>query len=537
MAEETPQGSSAAASTTHVIIGVLAVLLGGGLSTLNGRLLTVALPDLRGVLHLSVEQAAWIPTTYNMAIMFIGAFSVYLGALLGARRVLLACSLVYLVSCVLLPLASRYPALITLQLIAGVSSGTFYPLTLSFILTNLPPRVAHWGLAAYSLTILFAANIASWVTGWLLDDFSWRAIFWMLGFVALLMFLCVRTGLPRTPLPNPNPKMHISWRGLLYWSFGLALIFGALDIGERVHWFDSPTYVALLTAGLFLVLMSVVRRNQDPNPLIALPFIRNRSTVLLAGVLFTFRLFLLSTALLIPQFLGSVKGLRDEQVGPVLALVAVLQFGLAWIVAASLRDANARLIMAAGFGLVGLTAFLCSHLTIDWAPATFAPYAFLFAAGESLAMLGMVAALVLQVIGSGAVPAQGKPGRPADVLTFSGFFHTVRIMGGQIATVLMVHLLGERTKFHAAMLDRATDPSRLAVGGFLREAAAGFSSGSTDATHITGLAGYVLGASVQRQAATLAFADLFSIIAWGAVVVLIVIAFVRLRISSFKGFA
>jgi hypothetical protein len=42
---------------------------------------------------------------------------------------------------------------------------------------------------------------------------------------------------------------------------------------------------------------------------------------------------------------------------------------------------------------------------------------------------------------------------------------------------------------------------------------------------------------VQRQAATLAFADLFSIIAWGSVIVLIVIAFVRLRISSFKGFA
>jgi DHA2 family multidrug resistance protein len=96
MSEETP-------SPLFLLTGVLAVLLGGLLSTLDGRLLSVVLPDLRGALHLSVDEAAWIPTSYNMAIMFIGVFSVYLGALLGVRRVLLSCSLVYMVASLLLP--------------------------------------------------------------------------------------------------------------------------------------------------------------------------------------------------------------------------------------------------------------------------------------------------------------------------------------------------------------------------------------------------------------------------------------------------
>ncbi len=134
-----------------VTVGVAAVLFGGLLSTLNGRLLTVALPDLRGILHLSVEEGAWVSTAYNMTIMFIGAFTVYLGALLGTRRVLLAASAVYFSATLILPFASSYPALLFLQVVAGFSSGTFYPLTLSFILMNLPIRVAHWGLAAYSL--------------------------------------------------------------------------------------------------------------------------------------------------------------------------------------------------------------------------------------------------------------------------------------------------------------------------------------------------------------------------------------------------
>jgi hypothetical protein len=80
MTEQKQSTSERAPATTHPLIGITAVLLGGLLSTLNGRLLSVALPSLRGALHLSVDEGVWIPTSYNMAVMFIGVFSVYLGA-------------------------------------------------------------------------------------------------------------------------------------------------------------------------------------------------------------------------------------------------------------------------------------------------------------------------------------------------------------------------------------------------------------------------------------------------------------------------
>jgi DHA2 family multidrug resistance protein len=221
----------------------------------------------------------------------------------------------------------------------------------------------------------------------------------------------------------------------------------------------------------------------------------------------------------------------------VLAIVAVLQCGLAWIVASALREVDNRLLMAGGFAAIGITAFLCSRLSAGWAPGTYVPYTVMLAAGESFAMLGMVGSLVLQVIGSGAVSASGKPQRPFDLLTFSGFFHTVRIMGGQVGTVLMLHLLSERTKFHAAILSAETAPSRLPVADFLRGTSAVFRSGGTDASHTAGLGGYLLGATVRRQASVLAFADCFTVIAWASVVVLVLMAFVRLRITSFKGLA
>ena len=67
-----------------------------GLATLNGRMISVALPDLRGALGFGVDEASWIPTAYNMALMFIGPFSVFLGGLLGVRRVLLFAGTIFI---------------------------------------------------------------------------------------------------------------------------------------------------------------------------------------------------------------------------------------------------------------------------------------------------------------------------------------------------------------------------------------------------------------------------------------------------------
>src|ERR1700758_90801 len=87
----------------NVYIGTLGVFLGAGIATLNGRLISVGLADLRGALGFGFDEAAWITTAYNMALMFMGPFSVYLGGLLGVRRVLLWGTSIFLVASILLP--------------------------------------------------------------------------------------------------------------------------------------------------------------------------------------------------------------------------------------------------------------------------------------------------------------------------------------------------------------------------------------------------------------------------------------------------
>src|SRR5262249_1812839 len=154
------------------------------------RLISVGLPDLRGALGLGFDEASWIPTALNMAMMFSGVFIVFVNALYGTRRILLPAAGIFTVVSALLPLAPQSWVMLRLLAIAGIASGTFYSLPLTFVLTALPKRLIIFGIAAYAADIVFVSNFASAIEGWYADHLSWRWIFWNAAVFTPLMMLC-----------------------------------------------------------------------------------------------------------------------------------------------------------------------------------------------------------------------------------------------------------------------------------------------------------------------------------------------------------
>ena len=65
------------------LLGILGVIMGAGIVTLIGRLLSLGLADLKGNVGISFDDGAWIGSAFNVALMFIGPFTVFLGGLFG----------------------------------------------------------------------------------------------------------------------------------------------------------------------------------------------------------------------------------------------------------------------------------------------------------------------------------------------------------------------------------------------------------------------------------------------------------------------
>src|SRR5262245_50353460 len=106
------------------LLGVVAVIMGAGIATLAGRLLSLGLADLRGHAGIGVDEGAWVGTAFNAATMFIGPLTVYLGAMLGTRPVLLVCSVVFVVVSACIAFAQSYRKLVALRPVADRRSGT-----------------------------------------------------------------------------------------------------------------------------------------------------------------------------------------------------------------------------------------------------------------------------------------------------------------------------------------------------------------------------------------------------------------------------
>jgi DHA2 family multidrug resistance protein len=507
------------AVTTHPLLGVAGVLLGALIATCTGRLMSVGLADIRGALHLGVDEGSWINTTFNASMMFIGPFSVYLGGLLGPRRVLLACAWIFTAVSFLIPFCHSLDMVIALLIIAGLSAGTFYPLTLSFVLRSLPIRYVLVGIAMYAIDIVFTTDMAQAWESFFMEHLSWRWIFWNGTVLTPIMIALVHFGIPWQPLPKPQPEHPMpNWRGFLYASLGLALLYIALDQGQRLDWFHSSLIIGLVAAGALLLLAAIVRHFLLPNPLINYRFLLHRNTLLLAPILISFRFIMLATVVSIPSFLGSVRGFLPLQEASVLAWVALPQFVLGIAAMALMRRIDPRLILTAGFGLVGVACLLDARVTSVWAGPDFGIPQAVMAVGLALAFNSMVGSIVLEILDSGALK------RPADILTFAGFFQVIRLFGGEIGSTFMGHFIAVREQFHSNMLGLYVRLGNGLTNSRLLGLQHAFAPQSTGLT-ATGRAAEVMGLQVRQQAFTLAISDSFLLLATCCVACLVVVAF------------
>src|SRR5215469_10998266 len=208
-------GAMPAELSQSPLLGILGVVLGAGIVTLAGRMLTLGTADLKGSLGISFDSGAWVGSAFNVALMFIGPFTVYIGGLLGARRVLLIAATLFILISVLLPLIHNYSLLLAALAFAGLTSGTFYPLTLTFALRSIPPRFLPFTLALYATSVDGAVNIAPTLYGWYREHLSFHWMFWNSALLTSIMIACIYYGIPPSP-PAKRSGPVPSFVGFLY---------------------------------------------------------------------------------------------------------------------------------------------------------------------------------------------------------------------------------------------------------------------------------------------------------------------------------
>ena len=505
--------------STRPLLGILGVVTGAGVVTLTSRMISLGLADFRGARGFGYDDGAWIGTAFDIGLMFIGPFTVYLGGLLGPRRILLSAAALFTVLLIFLPLVHSYSLVIAMVLLSGLASGTFYPLTLTFALRNIPLRYLPFTIALYAVFVDGAVNIAPSLYGWYRVHLSWDWMFWNSAVITPVMMICIYYGIP-APAARKSGEAP-SFAGFLYASAGLAMLLAACEQGERLDWWRSGVFNALFAGGTFFLLCALVHRLRGPNPLVALPYLMKWNTILLGILLFWFRFTLCTTIILIPQALA-IRGFEADQIGPAIIWSALPLIPLAFTAALLLlRKIDPRLLLAIGLACTAFAAWLNAQYSTTWAAENFYRTELLTGTGQAFAFIGLVGCIVLQAIFAGALA------KPEWVLTFSAFFHVIRIFGGTAGAIYMGHFVAQREKLHSNLLGLHVSSGDWITTQNIHALTAGLYAKSSGMAAAGARAADVIAARLRLQAYSLSINDGFLLIAWSCACALIFVALLR----------
>ena len=476
-------------------LGIVAVLIGAVATTLTSRLTSIGLADVRGAIGAGFDEGAWIPTAFSAAQMMIGPLAIFLGRAFSPRRVLLVGCVVYGLAEFLIPFAPDVHVMIVLQVLAGLGSGTFIPLTASFILLSLPRTLWPWGLAAYAMNIILGLNVASSLEGWYVEHATWHWIFWQNTLVAAPLFVLYWFGLRRMPVDREYLRGG-DFRGMFVGASGFTLVFIALDQGDRLDWFSSTLVVTLLAVGLIALGLFLLHESTLDTPSVDFGLLVRRNVFVLIVLVLATRFLVTSSNTLVANYLIQVRGLRPLEVGSALLWVALPQVVIAPMVAWLLNRIDARFAIGTGLAIATAGFLLGTGITSQWAEGNFSVALLLQAVGETLELTAVIYFF-------------GHHVGPADGITFGAIIQTARLFGGELGTSLLIMFTRKAEQWHSNLIGQhvfSGDPATMErIAAYAR--AVGSNTQGTGDAEARGAG--LLSAAIRAQAYTLSILDGF----------------------------
>jgi DHA2 family multidrug resistance protein len=506
-----PAAAAAPAVSHHPLLGVAAVVIGAFIASINSRITTVGLADIRGGLSLGFDEGSWVSTLFGGAQLMVALSGAWLSVVLGPRRLLMWSASIFCIASVLPPFTRDPAAVLGLQLVRGLAVGTFIPSTIGFILRELPQRWWSWGLAAYAFRFVFSQNISSSIEAFYDENGLWQWIFWQNVPLTLLMMALISVGMRREP-PDLGALCRGDWWGIAFGGLGLCLIYAGIDQGNRLDWLNSGTVVGLLLAGGLMIAAFVVNELLVERPLIELRALLHPNVGLPPLLIAIYGFGNTATSFVLPDYLTRVQGLRSLQIGDVLNWIALPQIVLVPFVAWLLRYIDARLMLALGFTVIAISSWMDTGLTHDWAASDFLVSQLVGGVGLALGITALV------IFGISNVT-------PALAVTVAGMIQTGRLLGNEIGSAFIQTFVRIQEQVYSNLTGL-----HLVTGATLTEQRASQLSqmlGDRSGANSAAQALAVLDGLVRREAYVLTYIDAFWIVAWILTASLLLLLFLR----------
>lgn len=341
---------------------LIAVLLTGAFITiLNQTLLGTALPPIMEDLNLTESTAQWLQSIFMLVNGIMIPITAFLIERFTTRKLFLTALGLFTFGTFIAAISPNFTILLVGRVFQASGAGIMMPLlqTIMFIIFPIERRGTAMGM--FGLVIAFAPAIGPTLSGWLVDQFPWRSVFYVVLPIAIINIIAAYY-LLRNVTEQTFPKVDVL--SIILSTFGFGGLLYGFSIAGDVGWTSLQFVFSLIIGGVALVIF-ILRQLKLERPILEFRIFKYKVfsiTTLLGMIAFV---SMIGTAVILPLFMQNMLGFSAFDSGLALLPGAIIM-GIMNPITGRLFDRfGARWLAITGFTILVVTTFMFSSLSIE----------------------------------------------------------------------------------------------------------------------------------------------------------------------------
>jgi len=480
-----------------ILFSLMAV--GQFMALLDTQIVAASISDIQAGLAAAPDESSWVQTAYLMAEIVMIPLSGWLSRAFSTRWLFTVSAASFTLASIACGCAWNIQSMIVARAVQGFVGGAMIPTVFATGYALFSGKQRALIPAILGLLSSLAPTIGPTLGGWITDTLSWHWLF----FVNIVPGLIITFTIPfleSIDEPDFSLLRQFDWLGLALLALSLGSFEYVLEEGYRWDWLEDPTirnfsWLAGVTGLLF-----VWRSLTYASPIVDLRSLQNRTFAVACLFIFITGFGLFGAVFVLPLFLARVAGYDARQIGEAVFVAGLSQIMIAPLVAKFSQKMDPRVMLVGGFSLFAFSLWLSTQVTSEWAGGEF----FWPQIVRGFALLLCIVPATNMALG--ALP-------PAQLKMSSALFNTMRNLGGAIGIACINTWLNARTNLHWHRLTEHLTTANPQAQGWLANVTTQLSGSIADPVALSHRALLVLAQTTRKEAVTMAFADVFHLMA------------------------
>lgn len=284
---------------------------------IDGTVINVALPALQAAFRSTGSTLQWIIEAYSLSLASLLLLGGSFGDLYGRKRTFMVGVVIFAASSAICGMATDPSIVIIGRAVQGIGGALLVPGSLALISAFFSEETRGQAIGIWSGATAVAACVGPLLGGWLIQNASWRAIFFLNIPIALTVLIACIWKVPESRNPHATRP---DWIGAALAAAGLGLFTFALIEGG-----DHPLrYWPVGLVGALLICGFVIWEWYSDHPMMPLDVFRSTSFSIANIVTLLIYAALSGALYYLPLHLIQIQHYTATQAGSVLLPLTIL---------------------------------------------------------------------------------------------------------------------------------------------------------------------------------------------------------------------